>query len=71
MRKEIVVKIIEKIPGISYNEIVRETGLSNGVISHYIIKVMKKAELEDEGVKRAKYFVKNIPKRDKVVISLS
>ena len=70
MRKEIVVKIIEKIPGISYNEIVRETGLSNGVISHYIIKLMENEEIEKEGVKRAKYFVKNIPKRDRVIISL-
>ncbi len=35
MRKEIVTDLIKKMPGISYNEIVRETGLSNGVISHY------------------------------------
>ena len=70
MRKEIVRKIIEKVPGISYNEIVRETDLSNGVISHYLIKLMENEEIEKEGVKRGKYFVKNIPKNDRVIISL-
>ena len=35
MRREDVIDFIKKTPGISYNEIVRETGLSNGVISHY------------------------------------
>ncbi len=70
MRKEVISKIIEKIPGISYNEIVRETGLSNGIISHYIIKLMESEEIEKEGVKRGKYFVRNIPKKDRVIISL-
>ena len=70
MRKEVISKVIEKIPGISYNEIVRETGFSNGVISHYIIKLMESEEIEKEGEKRGKYFMRNIPKRDRVIISL-
>ena len=70
MRKKIIVELIKKIPGISYNEIVRETGLSNGVISHYIIKLMENGEIEKDGVKRGKYFVKNIGKRDRVLIML-
>ena len=41
MRKDIVLEIIKKIPGISYNEIVREAQLSNGVISYYLIKLME------------------------------
>ena len=70
MRKEIVTDLIKKIPGISYNEIVRETGLSNGVISHYLIKLMESGEVEKEGIKRGKYFLKNIPKRDRKIITL-
>ena len=46
MREEIIVKLIQKIPGISYNDIVRKTGLSNGVISHYLIKLMKMKKIE-------------------------
>ena len=70
MRKEIVTDLIKKMPGISYNEIVRETGLSNGVISHYLIKLMESGEVEKEGIKRGKYFLKNIPKRDRKIITL-
>ena len=70
MRKEIVTDLIKKTPGISYNEIVRETGLSNGVISHYLIKLMESGEVEKEGIKRGKYFLKNVPKKDRKIITL-
>ena len=65
-----ILKVIKKIPGISYNEIVRETKLSNGVISHYIIKLLKNKEIEKEGEVRAKYFMRNIQKKDRVLITL-
>ena len=70
MRKDTVIGLIKKIPGVSYNEIVRETGLSNGVISHYLIKLMEGGEVEKEGIKRGKYFLKNVPKRDRKIITL-
>ena len=70
VRKDTVIDLIKKIPGVSYNEIVRETGLSNGVISHYLIKLMESGEVEKEGIKRGKYFLKNIPKKDRKMITL-
>ena len=70
MRREAVIDLIKKTPGVSYNEIVRETGLSNGVISHYLIKLMESGEVEKEGIKRGKYFLKNIPKKDRKIITL-
>ena len=70
MRREDVIDFIKKTPGISYNEIVRETGLSNGVISHYLIKLMESGEVEKEGIKRGKYFLKNVPKKDRKIIIL-
>ena len=70
MRREDVIDFIKKTPGISYYEIVRETGLSNGVISHYLIKLMESGEVEKEGIKRGKYFLKNIPKKDRKMIIL-
>jgi predicted transcriptional regulator len=70
VRKEILIELIQKMPGISYNEIVRDTGLSNGVISHYLIKMIDSGEIEKEGVMRGKYFMRNIPKKDRIVITL-
>ena len=70
MRKEIIAELIKSIPGISYNEIVRETTLSNGVVSHYIIKLIENGEIEKEGMMRGKYFLKNIPKKDRALITL-
>ena len=70
MRRQAVIDLIKKTPGVSYNEIVRETGLSNGVISHYLIKLMESGEVEKEGIKRGKYFLKNIPKKDRKIITL-
>ena len=70
MRKDIVFDIIKKTPGVSYNEISRETGLSNGVISHYLIKLMDSGEVEKNGTSRGKYFLKNVPKKDRTIITL-
>ena len=70
MRKDTVIDLIKKRPGVSYNEIVRETGLSNGVISHYLIKLMESGEVEKEGAARGKYFLKNVPKKDRKIIIL-
>ena len=70
MRKENIFKIIKKTPGISYNEIVREANLSNGVISHYLIKLLDEKKIEKEGIQRGKYFLKNIIKNDRVLITL-
>ena len=70
MRKDTVIDLIRKTPGVSYNEIVRETGLSNGVISHYLIKLMESEEVEKEGTARGKYFLKSVPKKDRKMITL-
>ena len=70
MRKDTVFNIIKKTPGTSYNEIGRETGLSNGVVSHYLIKLMDSGEVEKEGTSRSKYFLKNVSKKDRKIIIL-
>ena len=70
MRREIILELIKKIPGITYNEIVRKTNLSNGVISHYLIKLLENNEIEKEGIKRGKYFLRNVPKKDRDLITL-
>ena len=69
MRRESIVELIQELPGISYNEIIRKTNLSNGVVSHYLIKLMDDDVIEKEGIKRGKYFIKKIPKKDRVIIT--
>ena len=70
MRKDTVFDLIKKTPGISYNEIGRETGLSNGVVSHYLIKLMDSGDVEKDGNSRGKYFLKNVPKKNRKIIIL-
>jgi len=42
-RRDIVSEVIEKNPGIRFNEVMRITNMKNGTLSHYVKK------LEDEG----------------------
>jgi len=69
MRRETILDIIDKNPGIGFNEIVRQTKLSNGVISHYILQLLKNNEIIKSGI-RAKYFLNKVPKRDIEVIGI-
>lgn len=38
-RAESIIQLVNKNPGIRYSEIMRETGLKNGVLSHYLAKI--------------------------------
>ena len=71
MRREKICEVIKDNPGIGFNAIVRETKLSNGVISHYILQLLKDGEIVKSGV-RAKYFHYKISEKDKkFLVSLS
>ena len=70
MRREKICEVIKNNPGIGFNGIVRETKLSNGVISHYILQLLKDGEIVKSGV-RAKYFHYKISEKDiKLLIAL-
>ena len=68
MRRELIFKTIQEKPGISYNEIVRHTDLSNGVVSHYLIQLMDAKRIEKYGKSRPKYFLTNVEQKDKETI---
>tara|TARA_Y100000590_G_scaffold305665_1_gene344790 strand:- start:16065 stop:16526 length:462 start_codon:yes stop_codon:yes gene_type:complete len=70
MRRELILKSIETTPGISYNEIKRDTNLSNGVVSHYIYHLINEGVIEKFGSGRSKYFSYQVPKNDRIIISL-
>jgi predicted transcriptional regulator len=38
-RTETILELVNKNPGISYSEIMRETGFKNGVLSHHLSKI--------------------------------
>ena len=63
MRRDDILKVIQNMPGINFNEIVRITDLSNGVISHYILQLLKDNEIVKSESGRAKYFHHKIPKK--------
>ncbi len=67
MRRQMILNIIKEKPGIGFNEISRLTKLSNGVISHYILQLLKDGEITKSGI-RAKYFQKGISTKDKELI---
>ena len=68
MRKEAISNIIKKKPGIGFNEITRESKLSNGVVSHYILQLLKDGEIIKSDGARAKYFHHIISKKDRKII---
>ncbi|MEM2786137.1 MAG: winged helix-turn-helix domain-containing protein [Candidatus Nitrosotenuis sp.] len=38
-RTELIVQIVNENPGIRYSELMRKTGLKNGVLSHYLSRI--------------------------------
>ena len=60
--------MIQKYPGISFNEIVRKTELSNGVTTHHILRLMNDEQVIKYGEKRGKYFDSNISHKHRKII---
>ena len=69
-RKELILNVVKEVPAVSYNEIVRATNLSNGVVTHYILQLIEKGELIKFGDGRPKYFHYKIPKNDMKIITI-
>lgn len=51
-----VIQIIEKSPGIQFSEIMRETGMKNGVLSHYTRKLEETGTVQVERTPRVTRF---------------
>ena len=51
-RKELVLQVIEKNPGIRFNEIMRITDMKNGTLSHYVKKLEDDNDIELERTPR-------------------
>ena len=44
-RVETILELVNKNPGISYSEIMRETGFKNGVLSHHLSKIEESGKI--------------------------
>ena len=51
-RSKIVLDVIEKNPGIRFNEIMRITGIKNGTLSHYVKRLEKNGTIKLERTPR-------------------
>ena len=51
-----VIQVIEKNPGIKFSEIMRETGMKNGVLSHYTRKLEESGTVQVERTPRVTRF---------------
>jgi len=51
-RRELILQVIEKNPGIRFNEIMRITNMKNGTLSHYVKKLEDDNDIELERTPR-------------------
>lgn len=62
-------EIIEKNPGIQFREIMRTSGLKNGVLSHYLGKLEKNGIVKViRGPRQARFFPPKITEDESIVI---
>lgn len=62
-------QIIEQNPGIQFRELMRSSGLKNGVLSHYIGKLEKNGIIKViRGPRQARFFPPKITEEESVVI---
>lgn len=68
-KKQKLVKIIKKNPGIKFREIMRATGMKNGVLSYNLGKLEKSETVQVErGSRQTRYFPLEITKEESKVI---
>ena len=62
-------QIIEQNPGIQFREIMRSSGLKNGVLSHYIGKLEKNGVIKvNRGPRQTRFFSPEITEDESIVI---
>jgi predicted transcriptional regulator len=62
-------KIIEQTPGIQFREIMRSSGLKNGVLSHYLGKLEKNGVIKViRGPRQSRFYPPQITEEESIVI---
>ena len=56
-RNQKLIKTIEKNPGIKFREIMRNTGMKNGVLSHYLSKLERDGTIQvHRGIRQTRFY---------------
>lgn len=64
-----LLQIIEQNPGIQFRELMRSSGLKNGVLSHYIGKLERNGTIKAvRGPRQARFFPPKITEEESIVI---
>ncbi len=64
-----LIQVIEKNPGIQFSEIMRETGMKNGVLSHYTRKLEESGTVQVERTPRVtRFYPLGINKKESTLI---
>jgi predicted transcriptional regulator len=62
-------QIIEQSPGIQFREIMRSSGLKNGVVSHYLRKLEKSGVINvNRGPRQSRFYPLHITEEEAIVI---
>ena len=62
-RKEVVLDLVTKNPGIGFNEIMRLSNIRNGTLTHYVKKLLEEDSIKLERTPRVtRLYPRNIPK---------
>ncbi len=68
-RVEQIVYLVNERPGIRYSEIMRETGLKNGVLSHHLSKIEQAGRIIIERTPRvARLYPCGMPQQESIII---
>lgn len=68
-RTELIIQLVNENPGIRYSEIMRETGLKNGVLSHYLSKIEQSGRITIERSPRvARLYPCGMPDEETTII---
>ena len=68
-RNSQIQKIIEQTPGIQFREIMRSSGLKNGVLSHYLGKLEKSGVIKViRGPRQSRFYPPQITEEESIVI---
>jgi predicted transcriptional regulator len=68
-RNSQIQQIIEQNPGIQFREIMRSSGLKNGVVSHYLRKLEKNGVINvNRGPRQSRFYPLHITEEEAIVI---
>ena len=68
-RSSQIIEVIERNPGIKFCEIMRETGMKNGILGYYTNRLEKEGTVKVErGIRQTRFFPPSVPESDILII---